>query len=137
MINMTINRDCMQLDIHFHQAAMEIIELEEVRSLDFPVRRHRSVLQAPLRRKKTKKSKPRYVFTLLLLVTKNRSLIMGKYITVQELYIYIYIYISHSIQWLQPINFISFFAINSVSLSFLPYKNHSIIVLYFLILEIF
>ena len=62
----------MQLDIHFHEAAMEIIELEEVRSLDFPVRKHRSVLQAPLRRKKTKKS---------------------KYITVQEFYIYIYIYI--------------------------------------------
>ena len=74
----------MQLDIHFHQAAMEIIEIEEVRSLDFPVRRHRSVLQAPLRRKKTKKSKRQYVFILLLLVTKNRSLIMGKYITIQE-----------------------------------------------------
>ena len=63
---------------------MEIIEIEEVRSLDFPVRRHRSVLQAPLRRKKTKKSKRQYVFILLLLVTKNRSLIMGKYITIQE-----------------------------------------------------
>ena len=96
MINMRINRDCMQLDIHFHEAAMEIIELEEVRSLDFPVRKHRSVLQAPLRRKKTKKSKRRYVSILLLLVTKNRSLIMGKYITVQEFYIYIYIYIYFS-----------------------------------------
>ena len=74
----------MQLDIHFYQAAMEIIEIKEVRSLDFPVRRHRSVLQAPLRRKKTKKSKRQYVFILLLLVTKNRSLIMGKYITIQE-----------------------------------------------------
>ena len=84
MINMRINRDCMQLDIHFHQAAMEIIEIEEVRSLDFPVRGHRSVLQAPLRRKKTKKSKRQYVFILLLLVTKNRSLIMGKYITIKE-----------------------------------------------------
>ena len=84
MINMRINRDCMQLDIHFYQAAMEIIEIEEVRSLDFPVRRHRSVFQATLRRKKKKKSKRRYVFILLLLVTKNRSLIMGKYITIQE-----------------------------------------------------
>ena len=84
MINMRINRDCMQLDIHFYRAAMEIIEIEEVRSLDFPVRGHRSVLQAPLRRKKTKKSKRQYVFILLLLVTKNRSLIMGKYITIQE-----------------------------------------------------
>ena len=86
IINMRINRDCMQLDIHFHQAAMEIIEIEEVRSLDFPVKRHRSVLQALLRRKKTKKSKHRYVFILLLLVSsdKNRSLIMGKYITIQE-----------------------------------------------------
>ena len=84
MISMRINRDCMQLDIHFYRAAMEIIEIEEVRSLDFPVRRHRSVLQAPLRRKKTKKSKRQYVFILLLLLTKNRSLIMGKYITIQE-----------------------------------------------------
>ncbi|KAK7861420.1 e3 ubiquitin ligase big brother [Quercus suber] len=38
---------------------MEIIEIEEVRSLDFPVKRHRSGLQALLRRKKTKKSKHR------------------------------------------------------------------------------
>ena len=129
MINMTINRDCMQLDIHFHQAAMEIIELEEVRSLDFPVRRHRSVLQAPLRRKKTKKSKPRYVFTLLLLVTKilnygkvhNNSRIIN---------IFLILFCGFS-------PFISFFTINSVTLSFLPYKNRSIIVLHFLTLEIF
>ena len=71
MINIRINRGCMQLDIHIHQAAMEIIEIEEVRSLEFPVGRHRSVSQ---RKKKTMKSKRRYVFILLFLVTKNRSL---------------------------------------------------------------
>ena len=72
MINMRINRDCMQLDIHFHRAAMEIIEIEEVRIHECPVGRHRSVSQALPRRKKTKKLKLRYVFVLHFLVTQNR-----------------------------------------------------------------
>ena len=134
MINMRINRDCMQLDIHFHRAAMEIIEIEEVRSLDFPVKRHRSVLQALLRRKKTKKSKHRYVFILLLLVScdKNRSLIMGKYITIQEKYIYFSFYLvalDHTFHLLIHYKLYC-------PLSFLPFKNHSLILLYFLTLEI-
>ena len=76
MINMSINSYGLHAIRYsfFHQAAMEIIDIEEVRILDFPVGRHRSVSQALPRKRKAKKSKRWYVFILHFLVTKNKSL---------------------------------------------------------------